>query len=94
MSVKYKSCMEIAEGLKDIVNEYEIDIFDWIYIDDFIYLNEYFEEEISPSQISIEWTTISSTAWVCSIAVNDEKNILHLLFKVYCDQESVGSYLN
>ena len=91
---EYKPIKEVLDELSEIVEENEIDINGWITVDDCLSITEYLKEEIPARQVDIEWMTVSSSMWVCSVVVNDGEKFLHFTFRVYDDSEPASKLLN
>lgn len=91
---EYKSIATIKEELTELVEYNDIDINDWITLDDCLYITEYFNNEVPSKQINIEWATISSSIWVGSVVINDGENFLHFTFRVYNESEPASKLLN
>lgn len=91
---EYKSIATIKEEIIELIEYNDIDIDDWIPLDDYLYLTEYLKHEISSEQVDIQWVTISNIMWVCSVIINDGRGFLHFTFKVYDDSEPASTLLN
>lgn len=91
---EYKPIKEVLDELSEIVEENEIDINGWITVDDCLSITEYLKDEIPVRQVDIEWVTVSSSMWVCSVVVNDGEKFLHFTFRVYDDSEPASKLLN